>query len=186
MTTLSSEDPTRLLAHSYVRYMGDLSGGQIIRWKLQKAYGLNETGGGLTFYEFDTPTNDGGVKKEIASVGEMKKIKEWFRAGINQGAGDSREIKEALLDETVRAYELNSGMFTTLTPPSKDKRVDNSVAVEDSQSSFSLGSVVAFLLALALAQVFIVIGGYSGEKGLAKLSEPALRWFAEITGQGSN
>lgn len=97
MSTLGSEDPTRLLAHSYVRYMGDLSGGQIIRWKLQKAYGLNETGEGLSFYEFDTPTNDGGVKKETASVGEMKKIKEWFRAGMDQGAGDSREIKGASL-----------------------------------------------------------------------------------------
>lgn len=95
-------------------------------------------------------------------------------------------FSEALLDETVRAYELNGGMFTTLTPPSKDKRVDNSVVVEDSQSSFSFGSVVAFLLALALAQVFIVLGGYSGEKGLAKLSEPALKWFTEITGQWSN
>lgn len=97
MTALGSEDPSRLLAHSYVRYMGDLSGGQIIRWKLQKAYGLNETGGGLTFYEFDTPTNDGGVKKEIASVGEMKKIKELFRSGIDKGAGDDRQIKGSLL-----------------------------------------------------------------------------------------
>ena len=47
----ASPDPSRLLAHAYVRYMGDLSGGQFIRRRIAKAYAL-EDGAGLSFYEF--------------------------------------------------------------------------------------------------------------------------------------
>ena len=31
-----------LLAHSYIRYMGDLSGGQIMKRNIRKAYGLTD------------------------------------------------------------------------------------------------------------------------------------------------
>lgn len=73
------EDQSGLLAHSYVRYMGDLSGGQNIRHVLAKAYDLDETADfGISFYVF----------KELksanrATMGEMKRIKEWFRSGMN-------------------------------------------------------------------------------------------------------
>ncbi|KAG6880674.1 hypothetical protein C0992_003057, partial [Termitomyces sp. T32_za158] len=38
-------DPSPLLAHSYVRYLGDLSGGQMIRRTIAKAYDLDEASG---------------------------------------------------------------------------------------------------------------------------------------------
>lgn len=78
--------PSRLLAHSYVRYMGDLSGGQTIKYKLQKAYALEHEKRGLTFYDF-------GYNGEIASVGELKKFKDWFRAGMDKGIGEDRARK---------------------------------------------------------------------------------------------
>lgn len=83
-----SPDPSPLLAHAYVRYLGDLSGGQTIQRALAKAYGLTMGGAGLSFYAF----------KELhsakpASQGEMKRIKDWFRAGMNKGAGDNIEVK---------------------------------------------------------------------------------------------
>ena len=59
--------------------MGDLSGGQNIRHVLAKAYDLDEAEDfGISFYVF----------KELksanrATIGEMKRIKEWFRAGMN-------------------------------------------------------------------------------------------------------
>ena len=50
-----SSDPSALLAHSYVRYLGDLSGGQTIRHTIAKAYGLDEAAGlGISFYAFST------------------------------------------------------------------------------------------------------------------------------------
>jgi len=79
-----SSDPSALLAHSYVRYLGDLSGGQSIRRVIAKAYELDEMSGiGLEFYEFKEL---GGSRR--ASQGDMKKIKEWFREGMNVGVHD--------------------------------------------------------------------------------------------------
>lgn len=72
-------DPTSLLAHSYVRYLGDLSGGQIIRGMVSKTYGLDENAGpGLSFYAFKSLTS-----QNAANQGEMNRIKEWFREGMN-------------------------------------------------------------------------------------------------------
>ncbi len=82
------EDPSGLLGHSYVRYLGDLSGGQNIRHILAKAYSLDEAEDlGISFYAF----------KELksanrAAMGEVKRIKEWFRAGMNT-AGEKGDPK---------------------------------------------------------------------------------------------
>ena len=81
-----SEDPTPLLAHSYVRYLGDLSGGQTIRHVIAKAYGL-----GLKFYEFRGLMGSG-----IANQGEMKRIKEWFRNGVNAAGDIGADVKGKL------------------------------------------------------------------------------------------
>jgi heme oxygenase len=44
-------DPRALLAHAYVRYLGDLSGGQIVRRVIASALALTE-GSGQAFYRF--------------------------------------------------------------------------------------------------------------------------------------
>ncbi len=83
----NSADPAPLLAHSYVRYLGDLSGGQTIRHTLAKAYAL-EDGKGLSFYSFKELHSS-----KTASLGEMKRIKDWFRGGMDAGAGDNQAVK---------------------------------------------------------------------------------------------
>ncbi|KAG5645985.1 hypothetical protein DXG03_004586 [Asterophora parasitica] len=86
-----SRDPTLLLAHSYVRYLGDLSGGQIIRRTLGKAYGLGldeDVGNGLELYAFNELTST-----KNAGLGEMKRIKEWFRAGLDTAGNLGADVK---------------------------------------------------------------------------------------------
>lgn len=84
-----SADPTPLLAHSYVRYLGDLSGGQTIRRTLGKAYNLDETVGlGLAFYAFKELRSS-----KSANQGEMKRIKDWFREGMNTAGNSGVEVK---------------------------------------------------------------------------------------------
>lgn len=46
--------PGLLLAHAYVRYLGDLSGGQIVARQVRAAYGL-APGEGTRFYDFGPP-----------------------------------------------------------------------------------------------------------------------------------
>ena len=85
----NSSDPSPLLAHSYVRYMGDLSGGQTIRHILSKAYDLDEAAGfGVSFYAFKELRS-----AKLASLGEMKRIKDWFREGINEAGEQGAEVK---------------------------------------------------------------------------------------------
>lgn len=83
-------DPSPLLAHAYVRYLGDLSGGQVIRRSIAKAYGTSEDeeGRGTQFYAF-TKLGGGGP----ATAGDMRRIKDWFRAGMNTGGGDDEKRK---------------------------------------------------------------------------------------------
>lgn len=111
-TLADSSDPSPLLAHAYVRYLGDLSGGQFIRRRLAKAYDL-EDGAGLSFYDFKQL---GGTAS--GTIGDMKKIKEWYREGMNAGVGDDQDLKHKILEEANIAFELNSGLFTALNPPS--------------------------------------------------------------------
>ena len=110
-TLAESSDPSPLLAHAYVRYLGDLSGGQFIRRRLAKAYGL-EDGAGLSFYDFKQLGGNAS-----GTIGDMKKIKEWYRDGMNAGAGEDQDLKAKILEEANIAFELNSGLFTTLKAP---------------------------------------------------------------------
>lgn len=89
-TLAVSPDPAPLLAHAYVRYLGDLSGGQQIKLRVKKAYSLEEDDGqGISFYEFGKLGGESGP----ATMGDMKKIKEWYREGMNAGVGDDKDLK---------------------------------------------------------------------------------------------
>ncbi|KAL5524798.1 hypothetical protein ACEPAF_9944 [Sanghuangporus sanghuang] len=111
-------DPSPLLAHAYVRYLGDLSGGQVIRRSIAKAYGTSEDeeGKGTQFYAFGK-LGGGGA----ANAGDMRRIKDWFRAGMNTGGGDDASRKQAIAEEAIYAFELNMGLFGILRPPSNAK-----------------------------------------------------------------
>jgi heme oxygenase (biliverdin-producing, ferredoxin) len=86
--SLSSSSNTSylFLAHAYVRYLGDLSGGQTIRRQLVKAYKLPQNGDGVRFYTFSSG-------EEELSPTEIKELKEWYRNGMNSGVGDDKVRK---------------------------------------------------------------------------------------------
>jgi len=180
----SSEDPTRLLAHSYVRYLGDLSGGQTIRRTLGKAYDLDEEAGqGLSFYAFKELRS-----AKTANQGEMKRIKEWFRAGMNTAGERGVEVKAAVLDEANKAFDLNTALFTTI----KTDALENSeAAMEKSkelpivtehgpqEKTYPISQVIAVVAAVCLAHFILVIGGFTGDRGYQKLL--ALEyWFSTL------
>ncbi|TFK40749.1 hypothetical protein BDQ12DRAFT_679958 [Crucibulum laeve] len=167
-----SSDPSPLLAHSYVRYLGDLSGGQTIRHVISKAYDLDETEGlGLSFYAF----------KELrtakpASQGEMKRIKDWFRAGMNAAGETSAAVKVAVIAEANMAFNLNAGLFSTIKLKDKGSKdllsKEIAVQVEHAQpeeKTYPIGQVIAVIAAVCLAHFLIVVGGFTGNKGYQKL-----------------
>jgi len=186
LTHLIEEEPRRLLAHSYVRYMGDLSGGQMIKRNIRKAYDLVDERG-TTFYEFGVMGSGGKSDPPTANMGEIKKIKGWFRNGIDAGVGNDVRMKEALLDEAMRAFALHKDLFDEIKAPSH-KTPDsntwspNSVPLSSkpgSPKAFPVSSVLAFMFAVGLAHFVIVVGGLSGSRGYAKL-EAVQTWITSI------
>ncbi|KAJ7833687.1 hypothetical protein B0H14DRAFT_3710349 [Mycena olivaceomarginata] len=155
-------DPSALLAHSYVRYIGDLSGGQTIQRALAKAYGLTLGGAGLSFYAF----------KELhsnmpASQSEMKRIRDWFRAGMNKGAGNNVEVKAAVMDEASRVFEFTSEIFKAVNIETANPKVVYDADPRAPRMYFS--SVLAIVIAVCVAHFLLTVGGFTGEKGYDKL-----------------
>lgn len=60
---LARRDPALLVAHAYTRYLGDLSGGQVLRARAAAALGLSERAG-LSFYDFPQIADHAAFKAE--------------------------------------------------------------------------------------------------------------------------
>jgi heme oxygenase len=96
---VAEKDPYLLIAHHYVRYIGDLSGGQILKGIAVKA--LNQANGeGLCFYDFPT-------------IYDAKAFKTHYREVL-----DSLDLNEqqrtSLIAEANYAFSLNMDMFAEL------------------------------------------------------------------------
>ena len=94
---IAQQTPYLLVAHHYTRYMGDLSGGQILSNIAKKA--LNLTTEGLKFYEFDIPN--------------MKEYKDKYRQTLND-LNMSEVQTSMLIDEANYAFKLNMLLFDEL------------------------------------------------------------------------
>ncbi|WP_097677340.1 biliverdin-producing heme oxygenase [Nigerium massiliense] len=94
---IEAADAPALVAHHYVRYLGDLSGGQVIATMLGRHYGLTE---GVSFYDF-------------GDLGRPKPYKDAYRAKL-----DALPVGDALdrvLAEAVAAFGANEAVFADLT-----------------------------------------------------------------------
>jgi heme oxygenase (biliverdin-producing, ferredoxin) len=95
-----SQDKSYLLvAHSYVRYLGDLSGGQILKKIAAKAMDIGEKGG-LDFYEFP----------ELKSPNEFKKS---YREALDKLPISSIQEDE-VLEEAKSVFNMNQSIFLEL------------------------------------------------------------------------
>lgn len=72
LRTLAREAPQLLVAHAYVRYLGDLSGGQQLRRIVARSLGLPAGGAGVAFYDFGDETQAGrlsaGLREQLAGM----------------------------------------------------------------------------------------------------------------------
>jgi heme oxygenase len=98
---LALHDPLCLLAHAYVRYLGDLYGGQLLGRRLRQQHGLSE-GQGTRFYEFGDPAQ---VKALIVE----------FRAALDALTLSPAQA-DALVAEACEAFERHTQIFEQLLP----------------------------------------------------------------------
>ncbi|KAF9906191.1 heme oxygenase (decycling) 1 [Linnemannia zychae] len=92
----TSSNPERLIAHSYVRYLGDLSGGQVLAKRLQKYNDLPEDKG-VSFYHFEL-------------IEDNDQFKEMFRKRLNQVEVED-EVREMIIEEAKEAFLRNIEIF---------------------------------------------------------------------------
>ncbi|MFE7646501.1 biliverdin-producing heme oxygenase [Streptomyces phaeoluteigriseus] len=92
--------PAGYVAHHYTRYLGDLSGGQIIRDRAEKAWGFEKKGDGVRFYVFEEVGNPAAFKRE-------------YRELLDAVRADDLE-KQRVVAECKKAFALNTGVFRAL------------------------------------------------------------------------
>jgi heme oxygenase (biliverdin-producing, ferredoxin) len=96
--TASAASLPRYAAHAYTRYLGDLSGGQIIKRMLERHYGLGPQG--ITFYAF-------------AEIPKSKPFKDVYRERLDALEFTDAELAEAVAEATL-AFRINQEMFAEL------------------------------------------------------------------------
>ncbi|MFD0435337.1 biliverdin-producing heme oxygenase [Streptomyces sp. WAC 01325] len=92
--------PAGYIAHHYTRYLGDLSGGQIIRDKAEKTWGFTRKGDGVRFYVFEEISNPAAFKRS-------------YRELLDGVRADDLE-KQRIVAECKRAFALNTAVFRAL------------------------------------------------------------------------
>ncbi|WP_348789522.1 biliverdin-producing heme oxygenase [Leifsonia sp. NPDC080035] len=90
--------PGGFVAHHYTRYLGDLSGGQIIRTLLQRQYGFETNGVG--FYLF-------------TEIAKPKVFKDVYRAQLDAVDWDDDE-RDRVIAEVALAFRFNTELFDDL------------------------------------------------------------------------
>ncbi|XP_024145839.1 heme oxygenase [Oryzias melastigma] len=93
---IGKENPEFLVAHAYTRYLGDLSGGQVLGRIAQKSMGL-KTSEGLSFFTFP-------------GVSSPNLFKQLYRSRMNS-VELTEEQRNGVLEEAVRAFEFNIQVF---------------------------------------------------------------------------
>ncbi|KAG9335924.1 hypothetical protein JZ751_003481 [Albula glossodonta] len=96
---IGKENPLFLVPHAYTRYLGDLSGGQVLGRITQKSLGLSSEKG-VSFFEFPGVTSP-------------NRFKQLYRSRMNS-VELTEEEREGVLEEAVRAFELNIEVFDDL------------------------------------------------------------------------
>jgi heme oxygenase len=96
---LRAGGPETLLSHAYVRYLGDLSGGQMLRDIVARSMNLTN-GDGAEFYDFGDPA-------------QTRALTESFRKGLQSIALDDAGI-DAVVEEAKLAFEMHRSLFDGL------------------------------------------------------------------------
>ena len=99
---LADAQPARLAAHAYVRYLGDLHGGQVLARRVAQGLQL-PPGPGLAFYDLGAPDQ---VQAAIRA----------FRQGLDMVAEDEAAA-QALVDEALDGFARHRALFAQLAPP---------------------------------------------------------------------
>jgi heme oxygenase len=87
------------VAHGYTRYLGDLSGGQVIKAAVERAFDIKD-GKGVQFYVFD-------------QIPDYKAFKINYR-DLLDGASWAEGEQQKVIDEAILAYRMNTKVLAEI------------------------------------------------------------------------
>lgn len=96
----SSASGARYVAHHHTRYLGDLSGGRVVRQALRRHLGADDRG--VAFFAFDLAE-------------KPKAYKDWYHSRIDALPTSARDVETAVHEARV-AFELSRGLLEELAP----------------------------------------------------------------------
>jgi len=99
INTLSGEWIEGLIAHHYTRYLGDLSGGQVLKRTVAKAFKL--------------PSNEGLVFYDFPQIDSHSQFKDKYRMLLDSMLVDET-ASQKIVDEANLAFTLNRDVFDSL------------------------------------------------------------------------
>nr|XP_020478792.1 heme oxygenase-like [Monopterus albus] len=141
---IGRENPMLLVSHAYTRYLGDLSGGQVLGKITQKSLGLSSKEG-ISFFSFP-------------GVSSPNRFKQLYRSRMNSIELTEQERAE-VLEEAVSAFEFNIQVFDDL-----QKMLSvTAEAVDQSKSrtvNFPSSPIMHFTMGLCVAVATIGMGIY--------------------------
>ena len=86
-----------IIAHHYTRYLGDLSGGQMIAKRVKRQHGFERAG--VAFYDF-------------TELGDIAEFKQRYRAVLDELGESLDELeRQRMIDEVRAAYRFNTEVF---------------------------------------------------------------------------
>ncbi|XP_028841520.1 heme oxygenase 1a [Denticeps clupeoides] len=143
---IGKENPKLLVAHAYTRYLGDLSGGQVLGRITQKAMGLKDDRG-VSFFSFP-------------GVPSPNRFKQLYRSRMNS-IELSKEEREEMLEEAVRAFELNIKVFNDLQRILSVTDASENQDVSERKPNAGFSPVFQFAVGVCVALATLGMGIYA-------------------------
>ena len=98
LEALGPDDGPEVVAHHYVRYLGDIAGGQVLARVFREAYELQEDA--LNFYDF-------------SAIGKIPPYRAQYKAALD-AMQLGEEERARLINAAKRAFDLNQAVFQNL------------------------------------------------------------------------
>ncbi|XP_056609724.1 heme oxygenase 1a [Triplophysa dalaica] len=141
---IGKNSPNLLVAHAYTRYLGDLSGGQVLGKITQRSLGLSGNKG-VAFFSFP-------------GVLSPNKFKQLYRGRMNCIDLTEQERRD-VLDEATRAFEFNIEVFDDLQ---KMLSITEENSRKDiTSNTFASSPVLQFALGVGVALATVGMGVYA-------------------------
>ncbi|MFE9400840.1 heme oxygenase (biliverdin-producing) [Streptomyces sp. NPDC006530] len=100
--------PAGYVAHHYTRYLGDLSGGQIIRDRAERTWGFARRGDGVRFYVFEEIPNPAAFKRSYRELLDAVRVDEVERRRVVEECGRAFAMNTAVFGELGEEFPLSA------------------------------------------------------------------------------